>query len=114
MNPKLKGVVFNVQGNGLNVAVQFKLNVEQCSKFFGSEFKDNPAGVAAAIRTRPAPVNVKLKTPKAGSSKADVIITKEEYTNFKCKERIWARTNPTISNMALGQCTQEIKSRLEG
>ena len=82
------GAVFGVQDNVLNMTIPFKLNVERCSKFSGSKFKDNLAGAATAIRTRTAPANVKPKTPGSGFSKVNVIIWKEDLTNYKRKERI--------------------------
>ena len=57
MNPKLAGVIFDMQGSAAKMTVQFKMNMKRCSKFAGSEFKDDPAGAAAAIRTRSAPSN---------------------------------------------------------
>ena len=97
------------------MTVQFKMNMDRCSEFAGSEFKDCPAGAAAAIRTSSAPSNAEPTTPiKGTSSNIDVVIWKEEYTEYKRKERIWAQTNPRIFNMILGQCTQEIKVKLEG
>jgi hypothetical protein len=63
MNPKLAGVIFDVQGNASEITFQFKLNVEQCPNFLGNKFKDNPAGATAAIRTRTAPANIKPTTP---------------------------------------------------
>ena len=48
-NSKLEGVVFNVLGNTLKIAVRFKINVERCSEYAGSEFKDNPVGATTAI-----------------------------------------------------------------
>ena len=116
MNPKLAGVIFNMTGSASKMTVQFKLNMERCSEFAGSEFKDDPAGAAAAIRTRTAPSNQEPTKPIKGAENGEVelIIWKEEYTDFKRKERIWAQTNPRIFNMILGQCTQEMKAKLEG
>ena len=87
-NPKLAGVVFDVQGNTSKMTVQFKLNVKRCSEYAGSKFKDDPAGAVAAIQTRTAPINVKPTKPTKGSSKVNIIIWKWEYTDFKRKERI--------------------------
>ena len=74
MNPKLDGVIFDLQSNESKMMVQFKLNIERCSKFVGSKFKDNSAGAAATIRTRTAAANVEPRTLVKGSSKVNVII----------------------------------------
>ena len=113
-NPKLEGVVFDVLGNASKMAVRFKINLERGSKYAGSEFKDNPAEAAAAIRTRARPLNLEPTKPGKSASKVGVIIWKDDYIEFKKKERMWAQTNPWIFNMVLGQCTQEIKAKLEG
>ena len=113
-NPKLDGVAFDVLGNALKMPVRFKIIVEQCSKYAGSEFKDNPAGAAAAIQTRTKSTTPKPKQPKSGASKVNVIIWKEKYLGFKQKERIRAQTNPRIFNIVLGKYTQETKLKLEG
>ena len=63
MNSKLAGVIFDLQGNGSKMIVQFKLNIERCSEFVGSKFKGELVGAAAAIRTRTAPANIKPTTP---------------------------------------------------
>ena len=101
-NSKYAGVVFNVQGNAFKMMVQFKMNVERCSKYAGRKFKDDPAGAAAAIRTRTAPSILEPKKPKKGSRKVDIIIWKDDYLKYKRKEKIWAQTNPIIFNMVLG------------
>ena len=111
---ELEGVVFDVFGNASKTAVRFKLNVECCSKYVGSESKDDPAGAAAAIRTRSVPENAEPKKPAKDTSEVNVIIWKEDFTDFKRKEHIWARTNPRIFNMVLGQCTQKMKAKLKG
>jgi hypothetical protein len=112
--PELEGVVFDVLRNTSKMAVRFKINVERCSKYTGSEFKDDPAGAAAAIRTRTKPPNPEPAKPVKGTSKVDVIIRKDAYLDFKRRERVWAQTNPRIFNMVLGQCTQEMTLKLEG
>jgi hypothetical protein len=94
--------------------VQFKLNIERCSEFVGSKFKGELVGAAAAIRTRTAPADVEPRTPVNGSNKVNVIIWKEECTNFKCKGHSWAHTNPRFFNMVLGQYTLETKAKIEG
>ena len=48
-NLKLEGVVFDELGNASKMGVRFKINVEQCSKYTKSEFKDDPVGAAAVI-----------------------------------------------------------------
>ena len=101
-------------GNVSKMAVCFKINVERCSENAGSEFKDDPTGAAAVIQTRIEPTNPEQKKPESGASKVSIIIWKADYTDFKQKERIWAQTNPRISNIVLGQCTQEIELKLKG
>ena len=49
-NPKLEGFLFDVLGNASKMAVRFKICVERCSEYAGSEFKDDPVGAAAAIK----------------------------------------------------------------
>ena len=113
-NHKLEGVVFDVLGNASTKAMRFKINVERCSEYAGSEFKDDPAGAAVAIRTRSTPPNLKPTKPEAGASEVNAIIWKDDYIEYKKKERVWAQTNPRIFNMVLGQCTQEMKAKLKG
>ena len=72
------------------------------------------AEAAAAIRTRARPLNLEPTKPGKSASKVGVIIWKDDYIEFKKKERMWAQTNPWIFNMVLGQCTQEMKAKLEG
>ena len=60
------------------------------------------------------PPNPEPKKSESGAIKVNVIIWKDNYLDFKRKERIWAQTNPRIFNMVLGQCTQEMKSKLKG
>ena len=86
-NPKLKGVVSDMLRNASKMAVRFKICTERCSEYAGSEFKDNPAGAAAAIRNRSAPTNIEPKKPTDKASKIDVIIWKDEYKEYKKKER---------------------------
>ena len=113
-NSKLEGFVFNVLGSASKMAVRFKINVERCSEYAGSEFKDDPAGAAAAIRNQSAPTNIEPKKPGEKATEVDVIIWKDDYTKYKKKERAWSHTNPRTFNMVLGQCTQETKAKLEG
>ena len=112
-NPKLEGVIFDVLGNASKMAVRFKICTERCAEYAGSEFKDDPAGAAAAIRNRSAPTNLVPKMPTDMENEIDVIIWKDEYIEYKKKERAWEQTNPRIFNMVLGQCTQEMKAKLE-
>jgi hypothetical protein len=88
--------------------------VERCSKYTGSEFKDNPVGTAASIQTRTKPSNLEPTKPEKDASEDDIIIWKDDCTDFRRKGRIWTQTNPRIFNMVLGQCTQEMKSKLKG
>ena len=85
-NPKLKGVVFDVLHNALKMAVRFKINVERCSKYAGSKFKDNPAGAAATIRTRMKRSNPEPTKPVKGASKVDIIMLKNDYINYRRME----------------------------
>ena len=90
-NPKLEGVIFDVLGNASKMAVRFKICTERCSEYAGSEFKDDPAGAAAAIRNRSAPTNIEPKKPTDKTSEINVIIWKDEYTKYKKKERVLLR-----------------------
>ena len=85
-NPKLEGVVFDVLGNASKMAVLFKINVKRCSEYAGSEFKDDPAGAAAAIRNQSTPSNLEPKKPVVGASKVDIIIWKDDYCLFGVKK----------------------------
>ena len=68
--------------------------------------------MVVAIRTRTV-LNIELsKKPTKGSDKVDVVIWKDDYLEYKRKERIWAQTNPMICNIVLGQCTPEMKAKL--
>ena len=96
------------------MTVQFKLNVEQYSEYFGSKFKDDPVEAVAAIRTKTGPMIVEPTKPTKGSDEVNVIIWKDDYLEFKRKERIWVQINPRIFNMVLGQCTPEMKIKLGG
>ena len=60
------------------------------------------------------PENTEPKKPAKGVSKVGIISWKEDFTDFKHKDCIWAQTDPRIFNMVLGQCTQEMKAKLEG
>jgi hypothetical protein len=73
-NLKLAEVIFDIQGKTSNMIIQFKMNLEQCSKFAGSKYKDNPSGATAAIRTRMEPSNVESTTPAKGANKLDITI----------------------------------------
>ena len=96
------------------MVVYFKPSVEHYSAYTGSKFKDDPAGAAAAIRTQMAPANIDPTKPVKDVSKIDIIVWKEDFTDYKLKERIWAQTNPIFFYMVIGQCTQEMKARLRG
>ena len=86
-NPKLEGVVFDVLDNASKMAVRFKICVERCSEYMGSKFKDDPVGAAAVIRNQSAPTNLEPKKPGDKATEVDVIIWKDEYTEYKRKER---------------------------
>ena len=75
--------MFVVLSSALQMAVCFKINVKRCSKYVGSEFKDDPAGTAAAIQTRTKPSNPEPKKSERGAIKAGVIIWKDKYLDFK-------------------------------
>ena len=89
-NLKLEGVVFDVLGNASKMAVRFKIHVERCSEYAGSEFKDDPTGAAATIRNRSAPSNLEPKKPGKDATEVDVIIWKDDYTEYKKKKRAWS------------------------
>ena len=80
-NPKLEGVMFDVLGNALKMAVCLKINVERCSEYAGSEFKDDPVGAASAIQTRVKPPNPEPTKSKKEASEVDIIIWKDDYVN---------------------------------
>ena len=77
-NPNLKRVVFNVLGNASKMVVRFKINVESCSEYTGSEFKDYPTGAVVVIRSRTRPPNLEPTKPDVSASDVGVIIWKEE------------------------------------
>ena len=87
---------FEVLGNASKMAVLFKLNVERCSEYSGRKFKDDPTGATAAIRTQSVPENIKPAKFAKGTNKVDVMIWKEDFMDYRRKERIWAQTNPRI------------------
>ena len=99
---------------GTQMALCLKINVERCSEYAGSEFKDDPAGAAAAIRTRTKPSNPDPTKPKKDAREVDIIIWKYNHTEYRRKEQIGAQTNLRIFIMVLCRCTQEMNSKLEG
>ena len=48
-NPKLEGIVFDVLGNAPKMAGHFKINLERCSEYAGSDLKDEPTGATVVI-----------------------------------------------------------------
>ena len=77
--------MFGVLDNASKMAVRFKINVGRCSKYAGSEFKDDPAGAAAVIRTRTTPPNLEPTKPKKDVSEVDITIWKDDYINYRRK-----------------------------
>ena len=80
--------MFDVLGNASKMAVRFKMNVERCSKYAGNEFKNDPAGVAAAIRTRTKPPNPEPTNPGKDTSEVDIITWKDDYIDYRRNERV--------------------------